>query len=282
MDETTPETDETKNIPTDHHDDKSVSESSDDAEIETTDTVEQDAQETTEVIATLPIDLDIEAALASVSSLSDVIAEQEAQEAAERTRQEEAQRQQEELQARRSAYYLPRPSMYTLQRGQIGSVIPALMLIALGAGLTFALSSEQISLSRGMLMLIAMGAFGILLIAQWLSSGRWARGALFGGLSLIFLAGSLYFLAHNPPGADGYPLLISVIGLAVILSGILAPPISPHQHFWGLSLIVAGGVCYGVNTANINLDGASPWLWGGVVIAIVVLYVVPIAMRRHG
>ena len=230
----------------------------------------------------LNIDLDIEAALASVSSLSDVIAEQEAQEVAERTRQEETQRKYEEQEAQRAAYYLPRPSMHTLQRGQMGSVIPALMLILLGAGLTFALSSEDTTLSGGMIALITMGAFGVLLIAQWLSSGRWSRGALFGGLSLIFVTGGLYFLANNDPGADGYPLLLSAIGVAAVLSGILAPVMSKYQFFVGVASIIAGVVSYSVNISDADLQSLNPGLLIGVVVAIAVLYIAPLAMRRRG
>lgn len=255
-------------------------ESSIEDELETLDekTIETEEQETD----ILNIDLDIEAALASVSSLSDVIAEQEAQEAAERTRHEEAQRRRDEQEAQRAAYYLPRPSMHTLQRGQMGSVIPALMLILLGAGLTFALSSEDTTLSGGMIALITMGAFGVLLIAQWLSSGRWSRGALFGGLSLILVAGGLYFLANNEPGVDGYPLLLSAIGVAAVLSGILAPVLSKHQFFVGIAFIVAGLVSYGVNVSDADLQSLNPGLLIGVVVAIAVLYIAPLAMRRRG
>lgn len=74
-------------------------------------------------------DLDVDAALQAVSSLSDMIAEKEAVEQAVATAEAERSAREEEFRSNP----FPRPPMSSLQRGQIASIVPALALIAIGA-----------------------------------------------------------------------------------------------------------------------------------------------------
>ncbi len=225
--------------------------------------------------------LDIEAALESVASLSDVIAEQEAQEAAEQAQIEEQERQQREAEAKRAAYYLPRPPLTSLERGQLSSVIPAILLMIVGAGLTLALTAEDFSLEPGTLVLVAMGGISALMLAQWVSSARWAGGALFGGLSLLFTIVITVFLQSD--GADGWPLFISGIGASALLSAFLAQPLNRKQPFLGVMLVIAGGLGYALNQGLIDFDftDIAPILGVGVAAFIVILLIMPVFIRSQ-
>lgn len=198
---------------------------------------------------------DIDDALASVSSLSDVIAEQEAEEAAERRRQEEQEQAIAEAEKRREAYYFERPPAPVLVRGQTASVVPALLLMISGAWLTFAFTTADEPPNLAIVLVMMAGAAGISMLAYWLSTERWSRGALFGGLAVLACGGVLLFLTQtDDPGTAGWPLLISGFGAAVVLSGLLAPPIQGRQIVAGLVLVVAGGAGLAVTTEALSAD----------------------------
>lgn len=246
-----------------------------------------------EVVAEVEdVNLDIDAALASVASLDDAIAEREAEEAAElrriedeRRQREEAQRLREEEAARRAAHYYPRPPMVRLQRGQMTSVIPALVLILVGAGLTVVLASSETSINLTTIALVASGVLGVMMIAQWMVSARWAGGALFGGSLLLFSAVTIILLANtDDPGADGWPILISAVGLSVLISALLSQPFSRYQWFAGICLIVAGGIGFVVSAGLLgdDLDSLLPVVSIVLVIAFVLLAAAPILNRSRG
>ena len=219
--------------------------------------------------------LDIDAALASVASLSDVIAEQEAEEAAEIARVEAQEEAQAEAERRRADYYFPRPPAMTLQRGQLASVIPALLLIALGAWLTFTLSTADTAPSTATIGLISAMALGVMLVGYWLSSERWLRGALFGGLSLIFLSGAL--LVITP---EGWPLLLAAVGGAMLLSTVLSPgPSRGVTLFSGVLLVIAGVAGFAVTTEAIPTDPIATIAPVILVLALAVLFL-PALLRR--
>jgi hypothetical protein len=230
-------------------------------------------------------DMDIDRALASVASLSDVMAQREAAEAAELARMEDEARSAEEAQQRRDAYYLSRPPLLTLHRGQLASIIPALVLITVGAWLTFALAAAETPPDAATIGLVLTGAFGIILFGYWLSSERWARGALFGGLSILLLGSTLIYLSESTsPGADGWPLVIVALGIATALSAILARPSSGRLVMVGVLAIAAGLAALAVTMRMIGTEALSiAATFGPAVVAVALaLILLPVLLKRRG
>jgi hypothetical protein len=236
-------------------------------------------------------ELDIEAALASVSALDDALAEHVAAEEEEAGRivaeaaaieqVNEALRVQAE---QRAAYQLPRPPIITvLQRGQIASAIPALLLMAIGAWLTFVLTTSETGPSSGTVVAVVFGACGISLLSYWLASGRWARGALFGGLTLlIFVAVAIYVTESAEPIAEQWPLFIIALALAVLLSAFLSPPVGDGHVLLGVILSVAGVAALAATTVLSDdvLDVASAFSPVVLVLAVLVFLLPKIPKRN--
>jgi hypothetical protein len=245
----------------------------------------------------LPPGFDIDAALAAVGSLSDVIAEHEAEEAAEHARLEalrqaeeerlEAKRREEEEYARWVASYdFARPPLTKLQRGQPASVIPALLLMLSGAYLTFTLTLSQTPPEPRIVLLIVCGVVGLTLLSHWISSGRWARGALFAGLAVLFGGASIFYLTlpNNLNTGSGLPLLVVALGLATLFSVLLSRPIIGRLIPVGLALIVGGGVMLGFTMGLLEpavLTLISQF-WYVPLIVVAVLMLTPVVVRKRG
>lgn len=194
--------------------------------------------------------LDIDAALASVASLSDAVAEHEAQEAAEEARIQAAEHAAAEAERRRSDYYFAAPPALTLRRGQLASVIPAFALIGVGIWLTFSLASDATP-DALVVVLAAAGGVSLSLLAYWLSSERWSIGALFSGLLVAGLAGMLFYLAQSGT-PDQWPLLLVASGGAAIVSGLLSR--GGRYLLIGLVLIAAGLAGTAATTGALSPD----------------------------
>jgi hypothetical protein len=230
--------------------------------------------------------MDIEAALAAVSTLSDMLAEQEAAEQA-RIAQIEAEAQAAaERQARleHPEQFYPVPPMSTLHRGQMASVIPALLLIGIGAWLTFSFTTKAPP-DASLIAAITLGGIGLALLVRWLGSGRWSGGSLFWGLSFLFSAGLLFFLLSSPsPGLlQGWPLLLVGIGVAAALTGFLAFPRNRRLLLSGLGLIVAGiaGSIITMNILSSDFVNAAASLWPVALIAVVIIWLLPVIFRQR-
>jgi hypothetical protein len=175
-----------------------------------------------------------------------------------------------------------RPPLMTMQRGQAASVVPAIVLMALGAWLTYALVSG-IGVPAAQLPGLGMGAAGIMLLSQWLSSERWARGSFFVGV-LLLLSGMLllYLLQPGSVGGAGYPLLIAAAGVALLLTGLLTAPRSGRLMFVGVALTAAGVAALlftgGFLPADVVtlLTSAAPL----ILIIVLVLLALPFVRRR--
>jgi predicted ribosomally synthesized peptide with SipW-like signal peptide len=233
-------------------------------------------------------DLDIDEALASVASLSDVIAEREALEAAEEARREEAARAAEEAAQRRAAYFLPRPALIRLQRGQLASIVPALLLIIIGSWLTFALTLSDTPPDAGIIVPVVMGGLSLLMLTYWLTSGRWAQGTLFIGLAILLSGGTIAYLTQTETfGPEGWPLVIVALGAAITFSTLLSRSGSGSQALAGLIMIVAGLATLSVTTGMIEdelLDAAAS-VAPGVLIGAAALILLPalvMLIRRRG
>lgn len=221
-------------------------------------------------------DLDIDAALAAVSTLDDVLAAQEAaeQERLAREASDLAAREQREARRQHPELFFPMPPPSTLQRGRIDSVVPALALIAIGAWLTFVLTTTQSPPDPLLVVLAVVGAVGVSFLARWVSSGRWTRGNLFFALLLIFTTGVTAALIVTGNLITGWPLIFAGVGLAFFIT----------NRFTGLLLIVAGVLGWAV-TANLipaSIVTASAGLWPVAVGLILVFLLMPILFRRRG
>jgi hypothetical protein len=232
--------------------------------------------------------MDIEAALAAVSSLSDMLAEQEATEQA-RIAQIEAEAQAAaERQARMEhpEQFFPVPPMSMLQRGQMASVIPALFLILVGTWLTFTLTATKTAPDMSLTTGVILSGIGLVLLIRWLNSGRWARGTLFGGLLLLSSAAVLVFLLQPfSPGIErGWPLLLCCVGIATALTGLLAFPQDGRQIFPGIVLFIAGVTGSVVSIGALGSDfvnlAASLWPVAAVIVALILL--LPLIFRQRG
>lgn len=223
------------------------------------------------------LDVDIDAALAAVASLSDVAAEQEVA-ALARADARLA------VSAGAVSYALPLPPLLTLRRGHLASLLPALLLIGLGAWLTLA-NTAGTPPDPSLVLLVGAGGVILMLLVYWLSSGRWARGALFVALTVLISAG-IFGLSLGPNGLDlvqNWPLLVVGVGAAVGLTALLGRPADRRLFLLALLLIVAGLTGL-VVTHNLL---PSDWLptiapYAPVVAAVVAfLWLLPLIFKRR-
>lgn len=237
--------------------------------------------------ATVTDGLDIEAALAAVSSLSDMVAEQEAAEQARLAQIEADAQAAAERQARieHPERFFPVPPMLVSRRGQLDSLVPAVMLIAAGAWLTFTLTTAGSLPSADLLLALVVGSLGVTFIARWLTSGRWGSGVLFFGLSLVLAAGVIVFLGQ--PGAlgwgTGWPLLVGAVGAAMLLTTILARPRETRLLLPAIVLMVASGVGLVVTLGMIPTDllSLTAAYWPVPLVVLAVLLILPVVIRQR-
>lgn len=230
--------------------------------------------------------VDIEAALAAVSSLSDMLAEQEAAEQAKIAQAEaEAQAAEERrLRVQHPELFFPVPPATVLRRGQMASVVPALLLIGIGAWLTFALTAAP-SPPDGLIMAaVLLGGVSVALLARWLSSGRWARGSLLLGLALLLITGVTFYLQQ--PGAmgvtQGWPLLVVGLGAAVLLTALLAYPPERRLLLPGALLTAVGLVALVVTLGLLPAEvlALAGTVWPVVLVVVLVVWLLPVVRRN--
>lgn len=218
------------------------------------------------------IDLDVDAALAALGSLDAVMSEHAAQERVETDRLEAEQRTEDEYQRWVASYQFDRPGMIRAQAGRPATIAPAIGLMVLGALLTLGTTSGGIS--AGLLAVAGAAALGLALVSYWLTSGRWARGALFAGLSALgvalVLALPLYAKLTLPWSA---PLI--VLGVALLLTGWFARPRSGRLVAIGLA-VAGASVVAGLTTLPVIVSQAAPFI-----LAVTgILLVIPLVIRR--
>lgn len=233
-----------------------------------------------EEVAAAP-DVDLDAALAAISALDDVLAEQEAAEQAEieRQRAEEQARQERQARLQHPEQFFPMPSMTVMQRGRVDSVVPALALIGIGAWLTFALTSGA-ALTPAILIPAFCAALAVVLLARWLASGRWSLGVFFFALVLLLDGGILLYLLAQDNLIAGWPLLVAGPGLAFLITGLIAG--ESRLMFPGL-VIAASSLVGLLATTNALPDTALSTLaalWPAAVGAVIVLLILPLVIRR--
>jgi hypothetical protein len=232
-------------------------------------------------------DLDIEGALAAVASLSDMLAEQEAAEQARIAQAEAEAKEAADRQTRleHPELFFPMPPPMTLHRGQLVSVVPALLLIAVGAWLTFAITTSPTPPDTGLIAAVAAGGIAVTLLVRWLSSGRWARGTLFFALLLLlFGVTTAYLLQPASLGLmRGWPLLLLAVGATFLLTGFIAQPIDRRLLLPAILFFIAGLAAMTVTMGL--LDGSIlavvGTLWPIVVLLVAVIFLLPMVFRQR-
>ncbi|MEP7291885.1 MAG: hypothetical protein ABI835_08870 [Chloroflexota bacterium] len=218
---------------------------------------------------------DIDVALAAVASLSEIMPEREAEAEAR-------------ADAKKSApTFVPAmqlPPLATLKRGRLGSLVPALLLIGLGAWLTLTTTAGT---PPDPLLTAALvgGVIVVSLLAHWLGTGRWSRGLLFFALLALLVVGVIVFTmqpnAVEPKRA--YPLLLVALGAAVGLAGLLARPFNPRLTLPGGLLVLAGAVGFTITLGLLpaNLLTLAPPLAPAMLVVVLVLLLLPLVFRRR-
>ncbi len=218
---------------------------------------------------------DVDAALAAVASLSEIMPQREAEAEAR-------------ADAKRAApTFVPEmalPPMATLKRGRLGSLVPALLLIGVGAWLTLMTTSGTPPEPVFVAALVG-GGIVISLLAHWLGTGRWSRGLLFVALAALLIAGVIVF-SLQPTGLDplrAYPLLLVAVGLAIGLAGLLARPFSPRLTIPGGLLIFGGvaGIAVTMDWIPSDLLTFALPLAPVVAVVVLVLWLLPLLFRRR-
>lgn len=227
-------------------------------------------------------EVDLDAALAAISALDDMLAEQEAAEQAELARQqaEEDARAKRQARLQNPELFFPMPSLSTMQRGRLDSVVPALVLIGIGAWLTFALTTGAGTPSPALLALLVGGGLGLTLLVHWLASGRWALGALFFALFILLGGGVFAFLLFQGTLPADWPLLLLGPGLAFFVTGVIAR--QGKLLLPGLLLAISGLAALVVTKRLLPDDALATLagLWPVALVIVAVLLALPRFARR--
>ena len=226
-----------------------------------------------------PVDPDaienVDSALDSLTGLGAIVEEHEK---AERRQVDEAERL-SDIQGNPMTL----PKTLTLNRGRLISILPGVAFIGIGAWLTFAYTTQSAP-PAATVGAVVVGLFALMLFTAWIASNRWNRGALFIALWGILTAG-LVVVAFNWIGYGGiFPALMGGLGIALLLSGLLARPFSAAVILPGLIFLVAGAVALvvalGLIPAVVMNIAASAWIGVAGVVGIVLL--LPVLARLRG
>ncbi|MBK8020392.1 MAG: hypothetical protein IPK19_02940 [Chloroflexi bacterium] len=202
---------------------------------------------------------DVDAALAAVASLSMVSDREADREADDMARVERAAEPKRIERAVRQAG-IPAPQGMTLRRGQLASAIPALLLIVIGGGWTFANTTGG-QIAPNLLFGGAAALVAAVFVLGWLSFGRWARGLLFLAALVAATIGLIAFTLTTP-GLElttSYPLLLAAPGLACLIAAVLARPASTRLLVLAVLLIAGAAVGIAYNAGLFPLD-LTPYL----------------------
>jgi hypothetical protein len=178
------------------------------------------------------------------------------------------------------------PPLSSLKRGNLGSVVPGLLLIGAGAWLTITTTSGG-TVDPLLLAGLAIGGVVISLLAYWIGTARWSRGVAFFAAFIALAAGVIVFttqplnLAIGFNLVTGYPLLIAAAGLALLVSALAARPTSRGAFAPGVVLLTAGIIGAAVTLGLIPgevLRFTAP-LWFVPIVLLVVLWLLPLVFR---
>ncbi len=192
----------------------------------------------------------------------------------------------EEVESQPTAYVeteFEHPPMMTLQRGQSASVIPALILMVIGAWLTISLTTGTLTLNASALLPLIGIILGVVFLSQWIQSRRWSQGSFFTGVLLLLNSAVLFFLLqpNDYSLVNAWTLFILATGLAVILTGMLTQPSIPRLSIIGFLLILAGIVGFFATSGFLapSISDVLAQIWF-IPIGITILFLILPIFRR--
>jgi len=178
------------------------------------------------------------------------------------------------------------PPLTVLRRGQAASALPALLLIAVGAYLTFALSSNSLTLTTPLILGGGIGILSVLMLTYWWTSKRWSQGSLLIGTVGLAIFFSTLLLEQGLFGGvgSGWYVYVVAIAIALTLTGILGYMHNASLIFAGVILawigIVTAFVLLGVIPNEIINVFAN--LAPIVIVVVLVILIVPARNRSNG
>jgi hypothetical protein len=176
---------------------------------------------------------------------------------------------------------LSRPSramQFRIQRrSQVSTAIPALLMIGIG----LLLLVKPIELTLPITLGIVLGALGAGLAIRFLLNARRERGLFFVGAIILLFIGLIAAAIYSEIDlAQIWPLSVSVIGLAMIVTFVFERSHDRGLLLPGLMLIVAGAVAVpftmGILPSGILSNVALYW---PVLLLLVALAALPRAVR---
>jgi hypothetical protein len=180
----------------------------------------------------------------------------------------------------------PRPPQSVLHRGQLASIVPAALLIGAGALMTITLTtSADAMLNRPLVLALTVSGLGVALVTYWFSSARWTIGSFFVGMAMLLMGGTAAYLLL-PNGLDiaqGYPLLLTALGTAFVLTDLATPS---NRRLWmvGLMFAIAGfaGMAITAQLLDAQIIATLSRFWYVALGVVVLLLIVPIFRRNRG
>jgi hypothetical protein len=252
-------------------------------------------------------DIDVEGALAALASLQDLARDESAKVEAPKIEAPKAELASEEIEeferleshpeeltltseipaaAESPSPYdsiFPRPPVSVLHRGQLASVVPALLLIGIGGYLTFALTISNSAPDPLLILVILVAGLAITLLAQWLSASRWTMGNFFFASLLLLVGGTFGFLLLSPNInlLQGWPLLITALGTSFVLSDLFVPT-GRRVWFLGLLLAIAGlaGLSITMNLVTGTIAQVLGVIWPIPLVFLLMVLLAPLFRRR--
>lgn len=178
---------------------------------------------------------------------------------------------------------IPQPPPSVLNRGTLPSVTPAILLIGVGGLLTLLLTTSDDPIPASLLLALAIAGVGVILLGQWLSSGRWSVGNfLFGSFLLLTGAtGATLIQTDILTLQQGAPLILTALGLAFVLTDIFTATTN-RVWFIGLVLGLAGivGVMLTGDLLDESLTGIVQII-APIVLGLLVLFLIVPIFRRN-
>lgn len=179
---------------------------------------------------------------------------------------------------------LAMPRLLTVRRGQLTSLVPALILIGLGAWWTVA-NVTGTPVDPLLVGAVLTGGLVLTFAVAWLVNGRWARGLLLVVVLALFAAGggALVLNAGLANALAAYPLLFSALGVAILLAGLFG---RPRERAWlgpAVVFIAAGIIGYLVVAGAVpaGILSAATAYWFVPAILLLVLVALPLFVRRR-
>jgi hypothetical protein len=139
------------------------------------------------------------------------------------------------------------------RRSQASTVIPALILIALGVWfLTDTLTPQTADITPALAIAVCVLGLGFALISRYVINGGRERGLLFSGVMLIVFTGLVYLWSAGSLNVmETYPLAVSAVGLALLTMAIFAPQSGGRGVVLPALILIVIGVAALTFTANV-------------------------------